>query len=1742
LKYTRLVKVLAIALAAVFFVPTSISMIKASEQGPQTDEATYVRIYTPGTDAQRLTSFGVEIVETYDGYVLAKVNPGQMQTLRNNALNFEEASDLFSIDLAATTFDTRDGEPAIPASLEIQAYPAGTMGDYLVQFIGPVKEEWKWQIESLGAEILRYIPSDAYLVRMTPEVRASIDALRTVTWTGIYQPVYRIDPALYGSQGLTYVEIVTLPGASINSVLAFINQQGYGKATFGWNDAGVVSYYQATSFGDIRARIDASLIPVIARMSSVEFIEPYSEPTVDNFYAQAVHQTDQDPSLIPGARKIWEMGIMGEGQIVASADTGLDYDHNMFRHSDSQITIGDIYNVTDLNRRKVIQYYPMSNYTNVDPWTEEWALKDSAIGTGPCTSGHGTATSGILDGSDDGIGASNNDGMAKAAQHFFQDIGTVGPSVNCAGGDDDLLSYIPDDLNLLFGPAYGAGARIHSNSWGGGTATYGLSSLQIDEFMWKHPDMLVVFAEGNDGGVLQHVQEQASAKNVLSAGGTFTYPSENGMTTYSSWGPTADGRIKPTLSWVSEGATSASDASPWSNANRDMEWASFGGTSYAAPDAAGHAALVRQYFTDGWYPTGTKTALNGFNPQASLLTATMVASAVKMTGQRSRPGSEDRWPNDAQGWGRPLLDDALYFQGDSRHLSVTDDTSGLKTGQWEEYTYLVNNASQNLRFIVSWTDFPGSVGVGRALVNDLDITVTAPNSDVYKGNVWGTFATGASRPNFGSYDHVNNMEGVIVNNPGVGVWTLRVLANDVPAGPQPYSIAVVGGLDIGYGRVMLDRHSYKESDTVNVRVVDLGAIGPLTVSMTSTTEPWPEDITLTETGAGTGVFAGSIQTSFGTPLPDGILEVSDGDTIWAQYTDPNPPHDSFAHATIDALKPMIYDVRVTGITSSTATITWKTNIPADSTIIYGAVLPIANVKSTSELMISHSIILVNLQTATLYFFDVQSTDARGHNTTDDNGGQHYAFKTTAKGEILLVLGDETYEQKRPEGVQAYRQSLAARGWSYNEWHVAYSGDPSLGLMQSYKAVIWQVGMEQYPPHNDFELLLLTNYLNFGGRLLYVHHDTFWAYCAVTSSWVDPVMCGQVKALLKASFNSGNPNTGDPQTLTGILGESGDPISDAYSAGPIPYVPFRAGGAADEVSSLPAGGLTTYVWSDVGGDATPDKISVRWLSSANNGSLGIGLWGGTPSKMVGYYFNWIDVDYNAGVALSAARTDVLDKTIIWLLGRDHPDVLVSAPNGGESFVTDTVTITWTASTSGSNILSQAAYYSFDNGQSWFPIAYNIPAVNTSHPWYLSASVCNGDTFLVRIEVRDDGNPNFNASDDSDGAFTVTRPGGDCAGPRLWAGSGTIHPNPVMGPVTVYINATADDTTTGNSNIDPTRPAEFFFDAAGTDGLGWGMNLTSPPTSPVEPVTWSGRLDFLSKNCHDLYIHSLDVAGHWGAFETSTFCVQNVPPTRPPRPPVLTDTALVNGRNDVRISWSLSPDDPTNLDNYEVWRSSTGYDKNKGAAYTLLGTSPVGQGFYLDGGAGADGITYFYFVKAKNVGGTASTVDQGAKAVKTLISGMNLLSIPVITSDMTLTTILAGANYDSARWYDPLDTVDHWQSYKPGRAYNDFSVATMSMGIWVHTTSAGNAKVAGKVPTGMTVQIKAGWNLVGFPSFMPYTLGQLKSQMPGNVMAFEAYNALEAPYYLDRINYDTFQLTPGCGYWILALNDANWNVPG
>jgi hypothetical protein len=51
----------------------------------------------------------------------------------------------------------------------------------------------------------------------------------------------------------------------------------------------------------------------------------------------------------------------------------------------------------------------------------------------------------------------------------------------------------------------------------------------------------------------------------------------------------------------------------------------------ATPATSGSLTLIRQYYTEGWYPTGTKTGVDAFAPTGALLKATIVNSAVKMS-------------------------------------------------------------------------------------------------------------------------------------------------------------------------------------------------------------------------------------------------------------------------------------------------------------------------------------------------------------------------------------------------------------------------------------------------------------------------------------------------------------------------------------------------------------------------------------------------------------------------------------------------------------------------------------------------------------------------------------------------------------------------------------------------------------------------------------------------------------------------------------------------------------------------------------------------------------------------------------------------------------------------------------------------------------------------------------------------------------------------------------------------------
>src|SRR5207248_3087973 len=102
---------------------------------------------------------------------------------------------------------------------------------------------------------------------------------------------------------------------------------------------------------------------------------------------------------------------------------------------------------------------------------------------------------------------------------------------------------------------------------------------------------------------------------------------------------------------IFDGESAMSDGNMLSGRGQpDDKWF---GTSYSTPAAAAAAAIIRQYFTDGWYPSGRPLAADAMTPSAALIRALLIASGVPVTGSGivSRSPS-DTWPNNEQGYGR----------------------------------------------------------------------------------------------------------------------------------------------------------------------------------------------------------------------------------------------------------------------------------------------------------------------------------------------------------------------------------------------------------------------------------------------------------------------------------------------------------------------------------------------------------------------------------------------------------------------------------------------------------------------------------------------------------------------------------------------------------------------------------------------------------------------------------------------------------------------------------------------------------------------------------------------------------------------------------------------------------------------------------------------------------------------------------------------------------------------------------
>lgn len=370
-----------------------------------------------------------------------------------------------------------------------------------------------------------------------------------------------------------------------------------------------------------------------------------------------------------------------------------------------------------------------------------------------------------------------------------------------------------DDSEMASEAAAGALVSNHSYGFGRGwswTGTgytwYGTPAISNDEDYkfgfydtearnWdmiavNAPYYLIVKSAGNDrnegpnggshpkDGPYDCIAHGGIAKNTLTVGavndisGGYTSPSSVSMSSFSSWGPADDGRVKPDIVANGVGLYSTDDASNSSYTSSD-------GTSMSAPSATGSLILLQEHW-ENLVGTGQH-----------MLAATLKGLVIHTADEA---GIQDG-PDYQYGWGLMNTKNAALRISEDQTMNVIDEVVLEEGGSYE--MILNVDGTEDVKVTISWTDVPGMPTSAQLdpldpmLVNDLDLRVILDDNTYYPWKLNpsspGSIATNNSKNN------VDNVEVVWIENAAAGAYRV-IIDHDgtLDGGSQAFSIIVSG--------------------------------------------------------------------------------------------------------------------------------------------------------------------------------------------------------------------------------------------------------------------------------------------------------------------------------------------------------------------------------------------------------------------------------------------------------------------------------------------------------------------------------------------------------------------------------------------------------------------------------------------------------------------------------------------------------------------------------------------------------------------------------------------------------------------------------------------------------------------------------------------------------------------------------------------------------------------------------------
>jgi len=560
----------------------------------------------------------------------------------------------------------------------------------LLQFTRIPSVDEQQKLKSQGITLLSYLSNNAYYARISSEFYNKSAASENIRSLITIDPKYKLDPMIVDNAIPDYAK----DGDVVKVVVSYFKGVDSKIIEHDLESLFLKNIQNDVNFSEIYLQASTDKFEEIAKFNWVQNIELVPAPVeTDNKPGVTSHKANVLGSAIPGLG----YGLTGKGVKVGV------WDGNLEPHKDH-------------TGRVINREYESS-------------------------SSHGDHVAGTIGGA--GLLDPKAKGMAPEVQMFGWNFNV---QLNNLTVQQERLKAASEDGIELTSNSYGVNLTSGFN-----VGRYNAGDRGDDNATILFPYLLNVYSNGNaqatySGGF------NTSTKNSKNSLHVAANNPDDLISSYSSFGPTIDGRLVPQIAAVGSGVYSLD----YSNSYQVMS-----GTSMATPGTTGTLVLLYERYKN----------IYGEKPLASLMKA-LVTNTAKDAGN---PGPDYKY-----GFGNlnglravKVLDNKMFYTAEVANQAI------------HEKDIVVPAGLVTLKVLLAYSDIEGTPGARSVQINDLDMKI---EKDGLTTLPW---VLNPATPNANAargVDNLNNIEQITLDNPAPGTYKIIVTGTRVPLNTQQFSV------------------------------------------------------------------------------------------------------------------------------------------------------------------------------------------------------------------------------------------------------------------------------------------------------------------------------------------------------------------------------------------------------------------------------------------------------------------------------------------------------------------------------------------------------------------------------------------------------------------------------------------------------------------------------------------------------------------------------------------------------------------------------------------------------------------------------------------------------------------------------------------------------------------------------------------------------------------------------------------